>query len=89
MKKAQSLIEYALILALVTLVAITALSLLGQKVNQAVNNTGDNIQNGANHASLQYCTSIGCQGFANGVCTGCGNGNNNQQNQQNQQNVQQ
>ena len=31
--KAQSLVEYALILALVTVIAITALQFLGQRVN--------------------------------------------------------
>ncbi|MBE7706982.1 MAG: Flp family type IVb pilin [Cyanobacteria bacterium SIG30] len=32
-KKAQSLIEYALILALVTLIAVTVLSFLSKKIN--------------------------------------------------------
>ena len=42
--------------------------------NNAVNETGTSIETGASNASAQYCESIGCSGFSNGVCTGCDSG---------------
>ena len=41
-KKAQSLIEYALILALVTIIAITVLSMLSKKIDDSENDYQDN-----------------------------------------------
>lgn len=58
MKKGQSLIEYALILALVTIIAITALQLLGGRVNNAVESAGNNMEAGAKNAGETYCAGI-------------------------------
>jgi len=59
MKKAQSLIEYALILSLVTIIAITALQLLGKKVDSAVKNAGERMETSADKAQEAYCQGIG------------------------------
>jgi len=67
-KRAQSLIEYALILALVTVVAIAALQLLGKKINTAASNAGENLENATKNAGEAYCNSIGGT-YADGVCT--------------------
>ena len=40
-KKGQSLVEYALILALVAIVVITALTALGSKANEAMQNVAN------------------------------------------------
>ena len=57
--KAQSLVEYALILALVTVIAITALQFLGQKVNTAVTGVGDDVQTTTENAAKTYCEGLG------------------------------
>ena len=68
-KRAQSLIEYALILALVTVVAIAALQLLGKKINSAATNAGKNLDNATQNASNAYCDSIGgTYDESTGVC---------------------
>lgn len=56
---AQSLVEYALILALVTVIAITALQFLGQKVNTAVEGVGDNVETTTKDAAKTYCEGLG------------------------------
>lgn len=70
-KRAQSLVEYGLILALVAVVAISALQLLGKKVNDAADKAGDTVRDAADNAALEYCKSLDCTGISNGVCTGC------------------
>lgn len=56
---AQSLVEYALILALVTVIAITALQFLGQKVNTAVTGVGDDVESTTKDAAKTYCEGLG------------------------------
>lgn len=56
---AQSLVEYALILALVTVIAITALQFLGQKVNTAVTGVGDDVESTTRDAAETYCKGLG------------------------------
>ena len=74
-KRAQSLVEYGLILALVAVVAVGALQLLGKKVNDAAVKTGKSIDMQTDNAPQKYCESIGCswskEGSAEGVCD-CG-----------------
>ena len=67
--KAQSLVEYALILALVAVIAITALQFLGQRVNTAVTRVGDDVESTTEHAAQTYCEGLG-QGYSwsNGKC---------------------
>lgn len=72
-KTAQSLIEYGLILALVAVIAVTVLSRFGQTMTNVGNTTNDNVNNATTNATQSYCTSIGCSGVANGLCTGCPN----------------
>lgn len=70
-KKAQSLIEYGLILALVAVVAIAALQILGKKVNDAATTAGDNIDKTSQNAAATYCTESvgGTWNESTGVCT--------------------
>ena len=74
--KAQSLVEYALILALVTVIAITALQFLGQKVNTAVTGVGDDVETTTENAAETYCKGLGT-GYtwdsANSKCVRSGN----------------
>ncbi len=58
-KKAQSLVEYGLILALVSVVAIAALQLMGGKINTAAETAGNQLENASDNAAASYCTSIG------------------------------
>lgn len=58
-KSAQSLIEYGLILALVAVVAITALQFLGGKVNKAATDAGNQIGKVGDESANNYCKSIG------------------------------
>ena len=77
-KRAQSLVEYGLILALVAVVAVGALQLLGKKVNDAAVKTGKSIDMQTDNAPENYCTAIGCKwstpGSAEGECD-CGGAN--------------
>lgn len=57
-KRAQSLVEYGLILALVAIIAITALKYLGQKVNSAATTAGSQVETQANQAAEAYCESL-------------------------------
>lgn len=70
-KEAQSLIEYALILVLITIISLQVLgkfgisiSKVGNKANAEVNNT-DSIDS--------YCKKIGCNGYdpGSGTCLSC------------------
>ena len=73
--KAQSLVEYALILALVTVIAITALQFLGKKVNTAVEGIGDDVQSTTENAAQTYCEGLG-QGYSwNPSTSKCENSN--------------
>ncbi len=80
MKKsnAQSLVEYALILALVTVIAITALQFLGQRVNTAVTGVGDDVEKTTQDAAKTYCEGLG-SGYSwnesTGKCESSGNTN--------------
>ena len=67
--KAQSLVEYALILALVTVIAITALQFWGKKVNTAVEGVGDDVQTTTENAAKTYCEGLG-QGYSWNESTG-------------------
>lgn len=54
-KKAQSLIEYALILAMVAVVAVAALQLLGQNLGTALKNSSSAVKVGAENAGQNAC----------------------------------
>ena len=74
-KRAQSLVEYGLILALVAVVAIAALQFLGKKVNEAATEAGSSVVTQTKTAAQAYCTSLesaGCEwNTEKGVCQ-CG-----------------
>lgn len=69
-KKAQSLIEYALILAMVAVVAVAALQLLGDNIGTALRTSADAVGAGTNNAGEQACNAMG-PGFTwdKNVCT--------------------
>lgn len=58
-KKAQSLIEYALILAMVAVVAIAALQLLGNNIGSTLTNAADTVGKGSESAGQNACTAMG------------------------------
>ena len=58
-KLAQSLVEYGLILALVAVVAIATLQLLGKKVNEAAEKSGDSVITTTDNAARAYCDALG------------------------------
>lgn len=58
-KKAQSLIEYALILAMVAVVAIAALQLLGNNIGGALRGAASTVGQGAENAGRNACESMG------------------------------
>lgn len=58
-KKAQSLIEYALILAMVAVVAIAALQLLGNNIGGALRGAADTVGTGAENAGENACNAMG------------------------------
>lgn len=66
-KKAQSLIEYGLILALVAIIAITVLSKFGQTITNVGNKTDSDVSTASEQASNNYCASIGLT-YENGIC---------------------
>ncbi len=70
-RKAQSLIEYGLILALVAVVAIAALQILGKKVNNAATTAGEHIDKTSQNAAQTYCEQSvgGTWDTDTGVCT--------------------
>lgn len=57
--KAQSLIEYALILAMVTVIAVTALQLLGSNMSNTLRKSAGTINTGADDVQEKACTSLG------------------------------
>ena len=59
MKKAQSLIEYALILVLISLVAITALNVMGKKMSLKNNNTKMTTEQNIKTTMTDYCRQKG------------------------------
>ena len=74
-KLAQSLVEYGLILALVAVVAIATLQLLGKKVNEAAEKSGDSVITTTDNAAKAYCDALGSdykwttpEGGANETC---------------------
>ena len=58
-KKAQSLIEYALILAMVAVVAIAALQLLSSNIGKTLTNAGSAVGGGAETAGQNACSAMG------------------------------
>ena len=69
-KIAQSLVEYGLILALVAVIAITALRFLGDKVNSAAESAGNQVETTTKNAAQEYCKGLG-RGYdeTSGACT--------------------
>ncbi len=57
--KAQSLIEYALILAMVTVIAVVALQLLGQNMSNTLKQSAETINTGADDVQKKACESFG------------------------------
>lgn len=57
--KAQSLIEYALILAMVTVIAVTALQLLGSNMSNTLRKSAGTINTGADDVQKKACESLG------------------------------
>lgn len=57
-KKAQSLIEYALILAMVAVVAIAALQLLGNNIGATLRSAADTVGEGAENAGKNACEAM-------------------------------
>lgn len=57
--KAQSLIEYALILAMVTVIAITALQLLGQNMANTMKKSADTVNSGTDDVQRKSCEAFG------------------------------
>ncbi len=58
-KKAQSLIEYALILAMVAVIAIAALQLLGNNIGTTLKNAANSVGQGADSAGENACDAMG------------------------------
>lgn len=58
MKKAQSLIEYGLILALVAVIAVTVLSKLGKTVTDAGDKASTSVETSSENAMSNYCKGI-------------------------------
>lgn len=57
--RAQSLIEYALILAMVTVIAVVALQLLGQNMSNTLKQSAETINTGADDVQRKACESFG------------------------------
>ncbi len=57
-KKAQSLIEYGLILALVAVIAVTILGKFGETMTKSANKTNETVENAADNAAKSYCDSL-------------------------------
>lgn len=57
--KAQSLIEYALILAMVTVIAVTALQLLGKNMSDTLKKSADTINTGTDAVQKAACEAMG------------------------------
>ena len=59
MRKAQSLIEYALILVLISLVAVTALNIMGKKMSLSNSNPKMTTQQNIKATMTDYCRQKG------------------------------
>lgn len=59
MKKAQSLIEYGLILALVAIVAVTILGKFSKSINNVGEQANTAVESSGTNAMTGYCDSIG------------------------------
>lgn len=72
-KKAQSLIEYGLILALVAVVAVTILGKFGKTMTNVADKTNTGVSSASDNAALFYCESISCKGVdpKTGLCSDC------------------
>lgn len=57
-RKAQSLIEYGLILALVAVIAVTVLSKFGSTITSAGEKTNETVTNVSNNAVNTYCDNL-------------------------------
>lgn len=57
-KRAQSLIEYGLILALVSVVAVVILGLFSESFNKVGNQANNAVSKSADNALTKYCESI-------------------------------
>jgi Flp pilus assembly pilin Flp len=57
-KKAQSLIEYGLILALVAVIALTVLGKFGASITKVGNNANDAVNSAGDNATNNYCDSV-------------------------------
>lgn len=57
-KKAQSLIEYGLILALVAIIALTVLSKFGSSITNVGNKASNSVNTAGNNAQNNYCKSV-------------------------------
>ncbi len=69
-KKAQSLIEYGLILALVAVVAVTILGKFSTSINKIGNQADTAVNKSAENAMTKYCESVGATyNEADGVCS--------------------
>ena len=55
MKKAQSLVEYTLILVLISLIAITTLNFLGRQISTNNNETEIDTKQNVTETMIQYC----------------------------------
>ena len=66
-KRAQSLIEYGLILALVAVIAMTVLSKLGKSVTDAGDRAANSVNVSSENAMNNYCASLG-----KSYCSGTG-----------------
>lgn len=59
MKKAQSLVEYALILILISIVAITALNLMGKRMSLKYGWNNINYETNIKNTMTEYCKQKG------------------------------
>lgn len=69
MKKAQSLIEYGLILALVAIVAVTILGKFSTSINKVGDQANSAVESSGDNAMTGYCNSIG-KNYTGGKCSG-------------------
>jgi len=57
-KKAQSLIEYGLILALVAVIAVTVLSKFGSTITSVGDKTNETVTSVSDNSACNYCKSL-------------------------------
>lgn len=71
-KEAQSIMEYAIIMALVALISVNILS----KFSTPISNVGNRANSAVNNSDMNtYCKSINCSGYDNATsqCLSCPN----------------